>query len=85
MGEQPSFLIFRTRISFRRFKTTMQSPMGRGRRSPLNNRRIAGGKESLSREEKTYREIIGPEGKVRPQFQHLMIDLEIDSEDLLDK
>lgn len=65
----------------------MQSPIGRGRRgnSPLNNRRIAGGKEALSREEKTYREIMGPDGKVRPQFQHLMIDLEIDSEDLLDK
>ena len=64
----------------------MLSP-GRGRKgnSPLNNRRIAGGKEQLSREEKTYREIMGQDGKVRPQFQHLMIDLEIDSEDLIDK
>ena len=49
----------------------MQSPTtGRARnmRSPLNNRRIAGGKEQLSKEEKTYREIMGPDGKVRAQF-----------------
>lgn len=61
----------------------MQSPTGR-KRSPLN-RRAAGGKEQLSKEEKTYREIMGPDGKVRPQFQHLMIDLEIDSDDIFDK
>ena len=59
-------------------------------RSPGNRRqqtrRIAqGGKESMSREDRTYKELIGPDGKVRPQFQHMLIDLEIDLGDLLDK
>lgn len=58
----------------------MQSP---ATRSPLSRRRQPGAKESA--EERTYREIMGGDGKVRPQFQHLLIDLEIDSEDLLDK
>lgn len=49
----------------------------------MSRRRQPGAKESL--EEKTYREIMGADGKVRPIFQHLLIDLEIDSEDLLDK
>ena len=52
----------------------------------MARRRQPGAKESsLSKEEKTYREIMGVDGKVRPQFQHLLINLEIEAEDLLDK
>mmetsp|Transcript_10922 Transcript_10922/g.13793 ORF Transcript_10922/g.13793 Transcript_10922/m.13793 type:complete len:123 (-) Transcript_10922:4141-4509(-) len=57
----------------------------RTQRSPLNARRAPGGKEQLRKEEKTYREIMGPEFKVKVKYQHLMIDLEIDSDDILDK
>jgi len=39
----------------------------------------------MTREEKVYREIMGQDGKVKPQFEHWLVDLEIDSEDLLDK
>jgi hypothetical protein len=39
----------------------------------------------MNREEKTYREIMGPDGKPRAQFQYLLLELEIDSDDLLDK
>ena len=67
----------------------MNSPIKRasiGQRSPMARRRQPGAKESsLSKEEKTYREIMGVDGKVRPQFQHLLINLEIEAEDLLDK
>jgi hypothetical protein len=39
----------------------------------------------MSKEEKTYREIMGADGKVKPMFEHYLIDLEIDSDDLFDK
>jgi len=54
-------------------------------RSPIQRRRTIAGREHMSREEKVYREIMGQEGKVKPQYEHWLISLEIDSEDLLDK
>ena len=53
--------------------------------SPLQRRRTQVGREHLPKEEKVYREIMGQDGKVKPQFEHWLIDLEIDSDDLLDK
>lgn len=59
-----------------------RSPMAR---SPINKRTMLGDSKHLSRTEKIYREIMGPDGKVRPQFHYLLVELEIDSDDLLDK
>ena len=53
-------------------------------RSPYQRRRTNRSKESLTREEKVYKEIMGADGKVKPQFEHWLLELEIDSEDLLD-
>ena len=55
-----------------------------GDRSPYQRRRTNRSKESLTREEKVYKEIMGADGKVKPQFEHWLLELEIDSEDLLD-
>jgi len=54
-------------------------------RSPRARRSIPTEKQHLSKTEKTYREMMGPDGKVRQQFQYILLELEIDSEDLLDK
>ena len=52
----------------------------------MSNRRMnTGGKETMAKEEKVYREIMGADGKVKNQYAHWLIDLEIDSEDILDK
>ena len=51
----------------------------------MQRRRTHAGKESVPKEEKVYREIMGADGRVKPQFEHWLIDLEIDSEDILDK
>ena len=50
-----------------------------------HRRMNTGGKEQMAKEEKVYREIMGNDGKVKNQYAHWLIDLEIDSEDLLDK
>lgn len=51
----------------------------------MQRRRTRLGKEQLPKEEKIYREIMGADGKVKAQYEHWLIDLEIDSEDLHDK
>ena len=54
--------------------------------SPMMRRRtLAGTKEIVPKEEKVYKEIMGPDGKVKPQYEHWLIDLELDSDDILDK
>ena len=54
-------------------------------RSPIQRRRTTVNKEQILREEKVYREIMGADGKVKPQYEHWLVSLEIDSDDLLDK
>ena len=54
-------------------------------RSPIQRRRATISREQLPREEKVYREIMGADGKVKPQYEHWLLNLEIDSEDLFDK
>ena len=39
----------------------------------------------MNKEEKVYREIMGTDGKIKAQFEHWLIDLEIDNDDILDK
>ena len=56
-----------------------------GLQSVSNRRMNTGGKETMAKEEKVYREIMGADGKVKNQYAHWLIDLEIDSEDILDK
>jgi len=51
----------------------------------MQRRRTRIGKEQLPKEEKVYREIMGPDMLVKPQFEHWLVDLEIDSDDLVDK
>ena len=51
----------------------------------MRRRTLAGTKEIVPKEEKVYKEIMGPDGKVKPQYEHWLIDLEIDSDDILDK
>ena len=41
--------------------------------------------KQINKEEKVYREIMGTDGKIKPQFEHWLIDLEIDNDDILDK
>lgn len=50
-----------------------------------NRRMNTGDNKQMAKEEKVYREIMGNDGKVKNQYAHWLIDLEIDSEDLLDK
>lgn len=54
-------------------------------RSPIARRRTLAGRENLPLEEKLYREIMGPDGRVKQQYEHWLASLEIDSDDLLDK
>ena len=54
-------------------------------RSPRARRRTNVPRGTKSREEKVYAEIMGPDGKVKPSFEHFLIELTIDSEDILDK
>ena len=54
-------------------------------RSPIQRRRATLSREQVPREEKVYREIMGMDGKVKPQYEQWLFNLEIDSEDLLDK
>lgn len=54
-------------------------------RSPIARRRTLAGREQVPREEKIYREIMGTDGHVKPQYEHWLISLEIESDDLLDK
>ena len=51
----------------------------------MQRRRTFAGREQLPREEKVYREIMGADGKVKAQYEHWLIDLGIDSEDIFDK
>ena len=51
----------------------------------MRRRTLAGAKENLPKEEKVYREIMGPDGKVKSQYEHWLIELEIDSDDIIDK
>ena len=53
-------------------------------RSP-KRRRTIDNRQPMSKEEKTYRDIMGADGKIKPQFEHYLIDLEVDSDDLFDK
>ena len=39
----------------------------------------------MPREEKVYREIMGVDGKVKPQYEHWLMELDVESDDLLDK
>ena len=39
----------------------------------------------MPREEKVYREIMGADGKVKPQYEHWLMELDVESDDLLDK
>ena len=41
--------------------------------------------KQMNKEEKVYREIMGTDGKIKAQFEHWLIDLEIDNDDILDK
>lgn len=41
--------------------------------------------DKMPREEIVYRSIMGQDGKVRPQFEHLLLEAMCDSEDILDK
>ena len=52
-------------------------------RSPRRRRTID--RTPVSKEEKCYKEIMGPDGKVKQQFEHYLIDLEVDNDDLIDK
>ena len=54
-------------------------------RSPIARRRTHAGKEQMPREEKVYREIMGADGKVKPQYEHWLMELDVESDDLLDK
>ena len=58
------------------------SPTMRGLHKRRSN--LQDGKQ-LNKEEKVYREIMGTDGKIKAQFEHWLIDLEIDNDDILDK
>lgn len=54
-------------------------------RSPRARRRMNPIRGVRSREEKVYAEIMGNDSKVKPAYEHFLIELTIDSEDILDK
>lgn len=54
-------------------------------RSPIQRRRTQMAREHVTREDKIYREVMGFDGKVKPQYEQWLLALEIDADDLLDK
>lgn len=39
----------------------------------------------MSKEEKTYKDIMGPDGKVKSAFERHLLEAEVEAEDLIDR
>ena len=61
------------------------SPNGRNRALSLRRHTLLDKKQHMTKEEKTYRDIMGTDGKVKPAFERHLLEVEVESEDLLDK
>ena len=61
------------------------SPTGRNRTMSLRKRELTDKRQMMSKEEKTYKDIMGPDGKVKPAFERHLLEAEVEADDLIDK